>query len=110
MSLEDAIAVQNCDIEKRTGAEKGKMVCLGLESRPGWSGELPFYLFKCPHCGTLVKDYLHGFPGYEYLNCLECGCKVNYPMKVGEHKPMGKRDFIARFLRSLWILVKLRFS
>jgi len=44
-------------------------VYVGHETRPGWSGDLPFYVFKCPIHG-LVKDYPHGFN--DRLDCSTC--------------------------------------
>ena len=37
--------------------------------RPGWSGPLPFYAFKCDEHG-LVVDYPHGYE--ERLECPKC--------------------------------------
>jgi len=44
-------------------------VYVGHETRPGWSGSLPFYVFKCPIHG-LIKDYHHGFD--DRLDCPLC--------------------------------------
>jgi len=38
-------------------------------TRPGWSGPLPFYAFKCPEHG-LVEDYPHGYE--RRLECPKC--------------------------------------
>ena len=53
-------------------------VYVGHETRPGWSGSLPFYVFKCPKHG-LVKDYPHGY-GYR-LDCPLC-TKERHGVKV----------------------------
>jgi hypothetical protein len=37
-------------------------VYVGHRARPGWSGSLPFYRFRCSAHG-LVEDYPHGFEG-----------------------------------------------
>jgi len=42
------------------------------EQRSGWSGALPIYLFWCPGCRRFGQDYLHGWPGREYLQCAWC--------------------------------------
>jgi hypothetical protein len=44
---------------------------IGHETREGWRGSLPFYVFKCKKHG-LVKDYFHGFPPEQYLLCPLC--------------------------------------
>lgn len=46
-------------------------VFIGYETRPVWSGFLPFYAFRCDRHG-IVKDYFHGFPGEQYLLCPDC--------------------------------------
>jgi hypothetical protein len=42
---------------------------LGFITKPGWSGELPYYRFRCPVHG-LVEDYPHGYD--EALLCPHC--------------------------------------
>lgn len=44
-------------------------VYIGEEKHEGWSGSLPFYLFKCPKHG-LVKSYAKGHK--KRLECPEC--------------------------------------
>ena len=51
-------------------AKMGIPVKLGYGRREGWKGELPFYLFECPHCKTLVIDHPHGYQ--QYLLCPKC--------------------------------------
>ena len=46
-----------------------KIVYLGDFSKPGWSGDLPFYAFRCKQHG-LVVDYKHGHD--ERLSCPKC--------------------------------------
>lgn len=48
----------------------GKKFFIGRETRPGWRGFLPCYLFWCKRCEHWVKDYLHGHEGY--LVCPNC--------------------------------------
>ncbi len=43
-------------------------------TRPGWSGSLPFYAFKCEVHG-LVEDYPHGYRAI--LRCTECQNESN---------------------------------
>ncbi len=62
-------------VEQATGWQKflarmGVTVFLGYGIREGWTGELPFYLFKCPRCKQLRVDYRHGHQGY--LLCPVC--------------------------------------
>jgi hypothetical protein len=42
---------------------------LGFIQRPGWTGELPYYRFKCQIHGR-VENYPHGFD--HYLECPHC--------------------------------------
>ena len=39
--------------------------------KQGWTGELPFYIVKCPSCKNYFLDYLHGYKGY--FICSKCG-------------------------------------
>lgn len=41
-------------------------VRIGRFTKPGWSGYLPFYAFKCA-CGRVHVDYPHGWN--EHLSC-----------------------------------------
>lgn len=78
MSLEDALAVQRLPEWQKELAKAGKKIYLGHETRPGWSGELPFYLFQCPDCKMLGKDYPHSWPERQYLSCPECGSRIDF--------------------------------
>lgn len=78
MNLQDALDVQRATRWKKLRAEYGRKVCLGLETRPSWKGSSLFYLFKCPSCQRLVKDYSHGHPERRYLSCPECGKKIDF--------------------------------
>lgn len=63
--------------EQKKQARKGKKVFLGNGRREGWSGELPFYLFRCVGCGELSVDYQHGWR--PYVTCQRSDCKeTNY--------------------------------
>jgi len=44
-------------------------VFIGNRVKPGWSGSLPFYAFKCDEHG-LVEDYPHGYE--KRLECPKC--------------------------------------
>ena len=44
-------------------------VYVGHLTRPGWSGRLPFYIFRCPVHG-LVENYPQGYHGR--LDCPLC--------------------------------------
>ena len=47
-------------------------VYIGDYSKPGWSGELPFYAFRCRKHG-IVTDYVHdGKMKPAYLECPKC--------------------------------------
>lgn len=80
MDFISALEVQNVPQEKRSLAERGKLVPMGEQTRPGWSGKMPFYLFKCRNfkCGKLVMDYPHDWSGRQYLCCQECGEKIDF--------------------------------
>lgn len=78
MNLQDALAVQKTPEHLKARARRGEKVYLGHETRPGWKGELPFYLFECSRCRMLVKDYPHGFPERQYLSCSECGQRIDF--------------------------------
>ncbi|MDO8504324.1 MAG: hypothetical protein Q7S36_00525, partial [Candidatus Liptonbacteria bacterium] len=52
----------------------GRRLLLGEEARVGWKGKLPFYLFCCPVCETVSKDYPHSFPERQYLGCQNPNC------------------------------------
>ena len=65
--------------EEEQGAvmRRGAQVYARYETREGWAGFLAFYIFLCRNkdCKKLVKDYPHGFPPKQYLDCPECGAK-----------------------------------
>jgi len=48
----------------------GGRISLGKYSKPGWSGELDFFIFRCSRCGNLDIDYPHGFKSE--LCCHHC--------------------------------------
>lgn len=50
-------------------AEMGFKVPLGKFRRPGWTGDIQFYLFHCEKHG-LVYDYKHGH--IPYVMCVQC--------------------------------------
>lgn len=52
--------------------DRGKKHYVAHETREGWNGELPFYLFLCKKCGHYAKDYPHGFIHRQYLLCSHC--------------------------------------
>lgn len=102
MSLKDALDVQRASRWQKFQARKlGRKVCLGKETRPGWTGYLPFYLFKCPECSLLVKDYPHSWPERQHLSCPECGAYVDFVRFL-----TGVRMFFS-FLVFLW---RIKFS
>jgi len=57
---------------QRKMAENGLYVPLGHHKKQGWSGELPFYAWKCPTHGVVI-DYPHGY---------WAPFKGTYPVKV----------------------------
>ena len=58
--------------------EHGREIYIGHEQREGWSGQLPFYLFRCEECGKCAKDYPHGHIERQYLLCSECGAHRSF--------------------------------
>ena len=58
----------------------GRPVKLGYFTKEGWSGGLPFYLFKCPTCQTVSVDYKHGHR--PYLFCNSCRTSVTFSFFV----------------------------
>ena len=61
------------DSDKNRVKHKGAQILLGEETREGWSGYLPWYLFWSTCCNKPSKDYAHGFPGDQYFLCSHCG-------------------------------------
>jgi len=56
---------------KRLLVRLGFSVYVGHRSKPGWTGELPFYAFRCNEHGVVI-DYPHGFHGVLYCPlCME---------------------------------------
>lgn len=70
--------------EQKKRAKRGKRVFLGNGRREGWSGELPFYLFRCRRCKQFSVDYTHGVsekpPKDQYIACQnpDCGILINF--------------------------------
>ena len=61
---------------QKINIDSGSWYRLGFEKREGWSGHLPFYLFKCYSCRNIAKGYTQGFRGY--LKCSSCGRDNGY--------------------------------
>jgi len=101
MDLEDALAVQRALRKKRFLANLGFKVLLKYERKPGWNGELPFYMFKCQNCKLLACDYPHGFEERQYLSCPECGERIDF---------VRFSTKIKMFFSILSLLFRLRFS
>jgi len=49
---------------------------VGHRRRPGWTGSLPFFAFKCPKHG-IVEDYPHGYNSR--LDCPRCRREIVHP-------------------------------
>lgn len=64
--------IENASSWQKFLARMGMNVFLGYGRRKDWKGRLPFYLFLCPRCKNFGVDYLHGFPGEQYLSCHKC--------------------------------------
>lgn len=75
MDLWDALDVQRAAKWQKFLAGMGMKVYLGHEIRPDWQRSLPFYLFQCPKCEKLVKDYPHSWPEEQHFHCPECGAR-----------------------------------
>ena len=56
-------------------------VYVGHETRPGWSGTLPFFVFKCRVHG-MVKDYPHGYD--ERLECPHCVRELGESLRLNK--------------------------
>jgi len=52
------------------------MKFVGMRTKEGWRGSLPFYRVKC-ECGEVYEDYLHGFEGEQFTTCPHCNAS-NY--------------------------------
>jgi len=99
MNIWDALDVQKTSKWQKLQAKRGRKVYLGHETRPGWSGYLPFYLFQCPNCKKLGKDYPHSWPERQYLNCPECGQRIDF---------VGFWTEVKVFFSTLALIVRLR--
>jgi len=64
-------AYNTLSLWRKTHIDAGGRYRLGFETREGWSGHLPFYLFKCYSCKNIAKSYTQGHRGY--LTCSSCG-------------------------------------
>ncbi len=79
MDTEDLIYLRRASRSQRLKARLGMIVFLYNGSKLGWTGEAPFYLFKCPNKACinhtrLVIDYAHGYEGStKRLTCPDCG-------------------------------------
>ncbi len=58
------------------------IVELGLFTLPDWPGHSMWYVFQCPDCDALVRDYTHGHR--LYIKC--CMCEFHWNLQ-------GKRFF-----------------
>lgn len=63
------------ELKKLSGFQKllirlGRIRYLGDETRKGWTGFAPFYLFWCPECQNYYVDYQHGHR--PYVTCQRC--------------------------------------
>lgn len=101
MDLWDALDVQRAAKWQKFLAGMGMKVYLGHEIRPDWQRSLPFYLFQCPKCEKLVKDYPHSWPEEQHFHCPECGARVDFVRFMVGFK---------YFFSSILYLFKIRFS
>lgn len=83
--------------EKESMKERGEKIYVGHETRPGWSGYLPFFIFWCDKCEKYRKDYAHGFD--PYLTCDSCHVSYYFNNTPEEKKKREKKGFFA-FRRS----------
>lgn len=63
----------------RFAQQTGWKIPVGPETRPGWSGSIPFYVFYCPDCEVFSKDYGHSWPESRYVNCQRCDRLFRFP-------------------------------
>lgn len=102
MDIETLLRLRCAPFYKKLLAHLGKIVFLYNDTKPGWSGESSFYLFKCPNKGCinhkrLAIDYVHGFSNSnERVTCLVCG--TNKYFRISWKHIFGE----------LWLLIKLR--
>jgi len=64
-----AVGEVELSLVKRIVLRLSGAVYVGHRTRPGWSGSLPFYVFRCPAHG-LVENYPQGYHGR--LDCPLC--------------------------------------
>lgn len=93
------------ELKKLTEAQKqdirrGKIHYLREETREGWTGSLPFYLFYCSSCERFYKDYKHGFQ--PHVTCYRCG--THYDLE-----PQWRIE-LAKLRDVLRLTVKTRFG
>lgn len=106
MDIKDALDVQRAPKWKRFLADKlGWKIHLKNDQREGWSGQLPFCMFKCPDCECLVCDYPHGHPHRRYLTCPRCGAKIGFVSTLAEIK-----DFFSTLFALFLLPFRLRFK
>lgn len=88
MSIADLIAIQKSSKDAQQRARAGDIVYLYDDTKPGWSGSLPFYLFSCinENCinhERLAIDYVHGFKNYnERITCPMCDQSKYFPVTL----------------------------
>lgn len=76
-------AIRQLSVFGRWRVRLGRKIYLGHETRPGWRGSLPFYLFWCPACRQYTKDYPHGYVKNQYLICSGCGTRLGFvPLRI----------------------------
>lgn len=99
MDAKDRMDIENAPEWKKNLARLGTKVSMGEEQKPGWSGKLPFYLFYCPSCETLQKDYPHSWPESQYLWCDDCKIKINFIQLRTQFKMLfWSAGFVTRLL------------
>jgi hypothetical protein len=66
-----------CSLEQCAEFERNHYpVKLGYFKKEGWTGGLPFYLFKCPQCAVFRVDYKHDL--IPFLMCDNCELKIPF--------------------------------
>lgn len=103
MDTATLVRLRQAPFYKKLLAKLGRVVFVYHDRRPGWGGDLPFYIFKCPNdeClnhERLAIDYPHGFPGSTMrVTCPDCGENKYFP--TWKYR-----------LKEIWLLLKLRFK
>jgi len=92
------------ELEKLSGFQKlliglGRVRYLGDETREGWTGFAPFYLFWCGGCRRYYKDYRHGHR--PYVTCHRC--LIHYSLEPWWISLIELRDFLR-------LIIKARFG